>query len=184
MAFLEFARPKPQDDVPIPPHVIVIDTSAVGQIAFDESRSHILLSDCSHPSAGLLKFLAAPPAISVATWGHQMPGAALAADVIVLIGMSSRRTGPEIAPGLRPFIERRVGVDKTQQLLATARIWQPAELFHAGLADILVSDEGEFLTWLQKGTRKSIGEFGTYRARRRVHPVLPAAIDADILTRS
>lgn len=184
MAFLEFASSAHTPAAAIPPHIVIMDATA-GCVAVAETQSHILLADVvDRPSRGLLEFLASPPAISVAVWGQQLPGAALAADVVVIIGAGSRRTGPELAPGLRPFVERRIGVERAEALLATARIWQPMELFQVGLADVLIADEDEFLVWLQKVTRKSIGEFGTYRARRRVHPILPADIDLDFSARS
>lgn len=183
------------EPLPLPDHAIAVEVGSISNATLaglQPHHSHIVLRTTERPigdggQAAALHAIAMAPAICVGLWTEPcmfgLSGAALSADVVVLVGAAPRRTGAELLPGIRPFIERRVGSARAGKILETSAIWPAQELVRIGLADEIL-DEAELPVWLAKAQRRSIGEFGTYRARRRVHPISLAAIAADVKARS
>jgi DSF synthase len=110
----------------------------------------------------------------------------LASDLIV--AEESAQLGfPEILfnlfPGMGAYslLARRIGMRAAEELILSARILPAAKLHEMGIVDILCRD-GEapvaVRQWIAKNARRRNGMQAAYQARKQVHPVTRAELDA------
>ena len=115
---------------------------------------------------------------------------ALSSDLI--IAENSAKLGfPEILLNLFPgmgaysLLARRISPRAAEELLLSGKILPAAQLHEMGVIDILAPDgqgEAAVQTWIEKHARRRVGIQGILQARKHVHPIARAELDAIVNT--
>jgi DSF synthase len=111
---------------------------------------------------------------------------ALSSDVIV--AEESAQMGlPEILfnlfPGMGAYslLARRIGTREAEKLILSGRVLTGRQLHEMGIVDVLAKEgEGETAVreWIARNDRRRNGVQGVFQARKLVHPVTRAELDA------